>query len=365
MAENSDAEKIWARVREIARKTRILWWTAGAVVVAALVIVILWKVPQCQVAHYQGLASKDWFDKVNEARKTLATILGGLVLLAGGFATWWNLKLAQESLRTSQEAQITDRFTKAVEQLGSEKLPLRLGGIYALARIADESERDHWPIMEVLCTYVREYAPPIVQKSLQENQASAAPTLHEAQESTQENQASLTLPPADILAILTVLGRRDRKYEGKDQDLDLSGTYLRGANLHRANLSGAYFLSADLSRAILHRANLSGAVLASANLSGAVLASANLSGAVLVNANLSGAALWEADLSGAFLEKADLSGAYFLSADLSRAKLSGADLSGADLSRARNLTQEQVDAAKGDSATQLPENLHRPESWKK
>jgi hypothetical protein len=53
-------------------------------------------VPQWQVADVQGLEPKERFDRVNEARKTLATILGGVVLLAGFFGTWQNLKVAQE-----------------------------------------------------------------------------------------------------------------------------------------------------------------------------------------------------------------------------------------------------------------------------
>ena len=137
---------------------QLLGWTAAAVVAIA----ILWRVPQWQVAwevaHVQKLKPIEQFNSENEARKTLAQILGGIVVLAGGFTAWRNLKLAQEG-------QITDRYTKAIEQLGAvdasgnKKLEVRLGGIYALERIAKDSKRDHWPIMEVLCTYVRENAP--------------------------------------------------------------------------------------------------------------------------------------------------------------------------------------------------------------
>src|SRR5215469_12746625 len=52
--------------------------------------------------------------------------MGGIALLAGFFGTWQNLKVAQISSDTSQKAllvsqqgQITDRFTKAIEQLGA------------------------------------------------------------------------------------------------------------------------------------------------------------------------------------------------------------------------------------------------------
>ena len=59
-----------------------------------------------------------------------------------------NLKNAQETLRISQEGQITERFTKAIDQLGNkDSLAVRVGGIYALERIARDSERDHGPII--------------------------------------------------------------------------------------------------------------------------------------------------------------------------------------------------------------------------
>ena len=58
----------------------------------------------------------------------------------------------QETLETTQQRQITERFTKAIEQLGDkERLMVCLGGIYALERIVqDDSESHHWAVMEVL-----------------------------------------------------------------------------------------------------------------------------------------------------------------------------------------------------------------------
>ena len=122
-------------------------------------------------------------------------------------------------------------------------------------------------------------------------------------------------PPlaADIQAILTVLGRRDRKYEQATQVLDLSNTDIRWARLSKADLRAVKLFLADLQ-------------------------GADLTGAIL---------------HGADLRAANLSGPY------------EADLSGADLRRALNLTQQQIDKAKGDSTTQLPSDLHMPESWKK
>ena len=68
------------------------------------------------------------------------------------------LENAQEELRLTRQGQITERFTRAIDQLGSEKLEIRIGGIYALEWIDKESpERAyHGTVMEVLTAYVRE-----------------------------------------------------------------------------------------------------------------------------------------------------------------------------------------------------------------
>src|ERR1039458_1521742 len=118
-------------------------------------------IPQLQAARSRGLTPENQFERENEARKTLSQIVGGILLLAGLYSSMQNLALQTESLVSTREGQITDRFTKAIEQLGATdvtgrpKMEVRLGAIYALERIARDSERDHWPIMEVLMAYVR------------------------------------------------------------------------------------------------------------------------------------------------------------------------------------------------------------------
>lgn len=387
MADSSGAEKTPSPLRQIVRKGGVFWWPVNAVLLIPLFGLIwlfssdwfvlwgfgililfalaLWKVPQMQVGLVQDLKPIERFDRENEARKTLATILGGAVVLAGGYFAWQNLKVTQDAaltshkaLEVSREGQIAERFAKAVEQLGAvdasgkKKLEVRLGGIYALEGIANESEGLHWPIMEEFCAYVRANAPLKPQESTR-GQKSPTPNPHLA---------------ADIQAILTVEGRRDHKYEAINQVLDLRGTDLSGANL-----SGAYLSGADLRYADLSGANLSGADLSEANLSEIDLSEAILSGAHFSRAHLSRANLLRAVLDGADLRKADLSGAdlggaNLRLADLREADLGGAnftlaDLSGADLRGARNLTQQQINVAKGDLNTHLPDNLHMPESW--
>jgi hypothetical protein len=97
------------------------------------------------------------FASENAARSTLAIILGAAGLLLGLGIIW-------RRYEKSREPKTHEQFGRGVEQLGSERADgsprteARLGGIYALERLALENEREYWPIMEVLTAYVRDNA---------------------------------------------------------------------------------------------------------------------------------------------------------------------------------------------------------------
>ncbi|MBT1596163.1 MULTISPECIES: pentapeptide repeat-containing protein [Curtobacterium] len=86
---------------------------------------------------------------------------------------------------------------------------------------------------------------------------------------------------------------------------------------------------------------------------GADLAGRDLRGRPMAGADLRGATAIGADLRGV-----DLSGVDLLGVDLRDARLDGADLS-----TALFLTQAQVNAAGGDTATMLPDGIDRPSHW--
>jgi len=86
-------------------------------------------------------------------------------------------------------------------------------------------------------------------------------------------------------------------------------------------------------------------------------------GADLIGAKLRRADLSGANLRGAQLVGADLRGADLRWADVIGADLRGADLSGADLTGCLFLTQAQLNAARGDGDTRLPDAVSRPTHW--
>lgn len=55
----------------------------------------------------------------------------------------------------ASERRITELYTKAAEQLGSEKAPVRLAGMYALERLAQTTPPQRQTIVSLLCAYLR------------------------------------------------------------------------------------------------------------------------------------------------------------------------------------------------------------------
>jgi hypothetical protein len=98
---------------------------------------------------------------------------------------------------------------------------------------------------------------------------------------------------------------------------------------------------------------------------GADRAGADRAGADLMGRDLRGADLRGASLRGAYLIGADLTGADLRSADVIGADFRAADLGAADLTDALYLTQFQVNAARGDEATRLPDTVIRPAHWRR
>lgn len=89
----------------------------------------------------------------------------------------------------------------------------------------------------------------------------------------------------------------------------------------------------------------------------------NLRGADRIGTRMAGVDLRGGDLRAAYLIGADLQGADLRRADMLGADVRDADLSGADLTGALYLTQSQLNAARGDAATRIPEELGRPGHW--
>jgi uncharacterized protein YjbI with pentapeptide repeats len=249
-------------------------------------------------------ADKDRITLENGTYGTVIQALGGLFFFVTAYFTARNLK-------ATEDKQVTERFGKAIEQLEHSGIHARLGGIYALERIAKDSEKDYWQVMEVLTAFVREKAP----------WPSTLPLP--------------MLPSADIQAILTVLSRRSKAYgEGEEHPLDLRQTNLQKANLDEMNLRGINLRGANLQSASLWQTNLQDANLEEADCRNAELGEANLQEANCWKVSFQEAKLEGANLRGARLREADCRNAKFREANFHKAKLGEATFEGSNLQTA-------------------------------
>lgn len=261
----------------------------------------------------------------NNVRGTLIQAVGGLLLVLAAVAAWRQLHIAREG-------HITERYTRAVDQLGAtgdhghEKVDVQLGGIYALERLAHDSRHDQPTIVEVLTAFVRGRAT-----------RTDEPEEHESTADRRPLQARL--PTVD--AAMSVLARMPRP---SDVRLQLANVDLRGISLDKANLARANLSNANLSGVDLTGADLTGARLAGADLTGAILISATLTDAFLEYAILIEAILADADLTHANLIKAELTRADLCRATLIHASLAGAALTHTNLPEANLTGTALVDA---------------------
>jgi len=126
-------------------------------------------------------------------------------------------KQAREQLGIAQQGQITERYTRAIDQLGHDQVDVRIGGIYALERIARDSPADRATIGEVLTAFIRVHAP--WPPSLPGQYVATAPI---------GRVSELSVRAPDVHASLIVVGRGSfAPPQGKSDRLDLSVVDLR------------------------------------------------------------------------------------------------------------------------------------------
>jgi hypothetical protein len=240
------------------------WWIA----LATLFILAWWLVPPLLYRHTGTTEDA----KLRAITDTRTALLAGLIGVGALLTFWLNSRVYRITARTlevTEQGHITDRYTKAIEQLGSDKLDVRLGGIYALERIAVDSKRDHPTVVEVLGAFVREgsrrHGAPRPKQSMVDEAA-------EKPDATAPGTDAKPRPATDVQAALSVLGRLPQQPNVSRGDL--TGAQVAGAHLGGANLTSAQLAGADLSGARLYMADLTSALLGGADLSGATLAGA-------------------------------------------------------------------------------------------
>lgn len=208
---------------------------AWAVVVVAVVVLVAgaWWV--------MGAPTSDFPDALPpRALDTLVTRAFAIVAALGAAALLVISYRRQLTTETGAEREVaklfTDTFDSASDKLGSDHAAVRLAGVHALARLADEAPEGREDlvqmVIDVLCAYLRmPYTPapePLAKKA----------TDDQAKEHHQQHLEFASLREVRH-TIIRVIGNRLRdptRWRGKDYDF--TGTVFDGGDLYEAHFTG-------------------------------------------------------------------------------------------------------------------------------
>jgi uncharacterized protein YjbI with pentapeptide repeats len=175
--------------------------------------------------------------------------------------------------RDATERRITELYTKAADQLGSDKAPVRLAGLYALERLAHSTVEHRQTIVNVICAYLRmPYTPPPPSASargasfrspgparrrqartLSARPLHAMPTSQGARQESAQQEQQVRLTAQDILLRnLRVTAQRRRRWRHRTPpapawpgiQLNLAGALLLTFSLDECQLDSADFTRA-------------------------------------------------------------------------------------------------------------------------
>jgi uncharacterized protein YjbI with pentapeptide repeats len=284
------------------------FFISGMTALALAVLLTLWWLPKWQASKLQE--GKERFEGENQARLTLAQILGGFLLLVSLYSAMENLEVARTQISlvekgqsSLEKGQATEQFTRAVVLLGAREggeknKEARVGAIYSLQRLSNGPLKDlRQETTQLLAAYVRANA--------QFDSSRPKPT-RPIQDPywPPECRYKYSEVDPDVKAAMRALGARDPRGEPESVDwIDLQEVDLRQLWLERAWISGAYLRAARFERAFLRGTSLSNARLQDASLRCADLREVDLRWAYLKGANLSNAKLDNANLCVAHLEE--------------------------------------------------------------
>ena len=317
------------RARSAWRPIPAWQWTlaAAAAVVIVAVAVIIWLLT---IAN----GAKPGTDRANSRLDAVRTGLaagagaGAAVGLMLAFRRQHHQEIATELTdRDATERRITELYTKAVEQLGSDKAPVRLGGLYALERLAQDNPDHRQTIVNVICAYlrmpfsptapIRRPEPGATEEDLGERDA-AAEQRTDAVGDTWQQERQVRLTAQRILAE-HLRDNRDKDQRSTDSP---SARFWTGIRL---DLAGATLIDFDLRDGVMADASFHGATFSGdawfpwatftggADFTGATFAgSAWFTGATFTGATFTGATFTDvADFHGATFGGAWFDGATF------------------------------------------------------
>jgi uncharacterized protein YjbI with pentapeptide repeats len=337
----------------VVRNETALVFSAILLFVPAALLVI-WLLPQWQVAQIPEVVlernSTRYFEIQDEARRTLAQVILGVFSAFILFLTWRRARAADETLKVAREQHVTDRLSKAIEQLGASEetrpvVEIRIGAIYALERLSMDSPRDYWAIVNILGEYLSQHARP-------EN----------LQATTLKTFLNTNFIRSDLKASLTVLGRRRDPSPCLGFRLRLVNCYLPWTTI-AGNFERTDMVNCDFSRGGFLMADFSLSSIGRVDFRNCELYRVKFDHTNQGFVSYEGSKMEGVSFCDATLSRVDFRGAACLWVDFRGAKLAFVNIAGCDLSTSFGITAEMLEGTIGDDKTVLPAGLSRPTSW--
>ncbi|AML52321.1 pentapeptide repeat-containing protein [Falsihalocynthiibacter arcticus] len=165
------------------------------------------------------------YSEGDDLRWHALALVGLMTSLAGLIGTPFVFLRAQTTERhtvATEQGLITDRITKAVEQIGAVKtvikddksstlpnIEVRIGGLYALENIAQQNLEVHIQIMDILCAYVRE--------NLSNKIDNKPGELSTMTDTSPLPKAGERLLPDDVSVVFKIISRRSKPQKKKEE----------------------------------------------------------------------------------------------------------------------------------------------------
>lgn len=278
--------------------------------------------------------------------------LGAVVTAVGVLAGFWftnhslqatnrQIQAADRQYELSRQSDISNRLATAIGLLDKPGVDSRIGAIYLLEHIAQDSPKDRATAYETIGAFIRTQIP-----------------------RTKDCESAAGEPGQDVKTALKVVGRRDSP---TDEKVDLTSICLVGATLEHVDLREVDLTNASIARTKITYSNLSGDILKGASLADMELTGNNLTGACMASAHLSKVKFFFDDFTKARILKARLDDVEIYSAKISSSNnsgilyVAGSDLRSVDL-RGSGLSQPSVkfEGISYDGATSWPDGLVPP-----
>lgn len=267
---------------------------------------------------------KDRIILENSIYSALIQAISGAFFFVTAYFTYLNI-------RTSEKKHLSERFTKAVEQLGSGNTAIIIGGICTLEQIFLDSRTYEKVILSILAEFIKFSSP-----NIKGNNSSIKPEVQSAVSTLARClQLSTTHSSKEYIINLDNVNLKNSDLKGFNlsavslNDSDLSYASLKMTILNGASLENINFTASDLSYSKLNNCFISGG-----NFSSAILDHAELNSLNQINQTIDKVSFRDASLDHTCLNNSILINADFVRAKLSHSKIRNSNLYDANFSEA-------------------------------